>query len=166
MDQLLLSYFGARMVISVESTDHIEVSCVVDITAAYIDGVVQLILVHDAATQAIVLLTPDVLPALVGHVLPLLLLLYLLVEIIDHRVLDLLTHVIALIAAETLRADRRYRGFVLLLVATATVNTATRLLLLINWNLGVSGLLIVNLSLLLLERTMLNWHLLLTSEHC
>lgn len=165
MDQLLLSYFGARMVISVESTDHIEVSCVVDITAAYIDGV-QLILVHDAATQAIVLLTPDVLiPALVT-VLPLLLLLYLLVEIIDHRVLDLLTHVIALIAAETLRADRRYRGFVLLLVATATVNTATRLLLLINWNLGVSGLLIVNLSLLLLERTMLNWHLLLTSEHC
>ena len=175
MNQLLLSYrlLGARVVISVKPAYHIKVSCI-HITVGYICGVQ--FLVHNAATHAIVILTPDVIPALVGIldvIIGFLLLFYLLVKIIDHRVFldspvcglgDLLAHVVAVVAAE-LRADLRPRCF--LLATTATMSTATHLFLLIRWHVGVAWLLVVNLSLLL-ERTlvMLNWHLLLAGEHC
>lgn len=175
MNRLLVSYrlFGARVVISVKPADHIKVGCI-HITVACINGVH--FLGHNAATHAIVILTPDVFPALIGVldvIIGFLLLFYLLVKIIDHRVFlispvcglwELLAHVVAVFAAE-LRADLRPRC--LLLATTATMSAATHLLLLIRWHLGVAWLLVVNLSLLL-ERTlvMLNWHLLLTGEHC
>jgi len=143
------------VIISVKPTDHIKVSCI-HITVACIYRVQ--LLVHNAATHAIVILTPDVIPALVGIldvIIGFLLLFYLLVKIIDHRVFldspvcgfeDLLAHVVAVLATE-LRAYLRHRS--LLLATTATMSAATHLLLLIRWHLVVTWLLVVNLSLLL-----------------